>query len=257
MKEPVKRHSKRVRALKGAMYTYTPEDKNLPKGYKRIAGNREKGGGSGKGDYLYDIFHNEKKGEYMVSFKGTTTGREWKTNLSGLVTPSRALKKGTVHGKLHSGFATSYESLHDQLEKDLEVIPKGAKIHVSGHSLGGAMAQVAAANMHHSGHYVNSLTTFGAPTVGNKEYMRRYPKFETNTRVVNQGDAVTIKVPGLHHIGRQVYHEKPASQKSHLQKIGDFVKKGGVMGRLFSAGKDAAIAHTTYDKSEGITDNDI
>lgn len=243
MREPKTRSSKRARALKGAMYTYDPVDTNLPKGYTRIGGNRDVGGGSGKGDYIYDIFHNEKTGDYQVSFKGTTTGQEWKTNLIGLVTPSRVLKKGIINGKLHSGFAASYEALHDQLQKDLEVVPRGAKIHVSGHSLGGAMAQVAAANMHHSGHHVKSLITFGAPSVGNKEYMQRYPKFETNTRVVNDGDAVTVRVPGLHHVGRKVHHNK----KSVLRKVKNAaLNKGLIVGVV----KDAVKSHTSYRETE-------
>jgi len=246
-KAKAERHTKRIRAYKGALYTYEPNEQNLPKGYKRVYGNRERGGANTgeKNSFLYDIFYNDRTQEYMVSFKGSKTALEWYHNIKGTVTPARPLTKGNVRGKIQSGFADAYEALYDELMSDVAKIPKSAKINFSGHSLGGAVAQLAAADMHNNGYHVKNLTTFGSPTAGDKEFMRRYPKFETNTRVVNPGDPVTVRRPGLFHVGRRFENKKKGESRGVLRTLSEILSKstGGIFGGMDRMKR----AHGEYD----------
>ena len=106
------------------------------------------------------------KGDAIIAIRGTemTSGHDWGTNLQiGL--------RGTDNGQsVHAGFQRTFSVLRPQLQKFLNEwkrsSPAGA-VHCVGHSLGGALATLAAdwvaGNSYTSA--VN-LYTFGAPRVG-------------------------------------------------------------------------------------------
>lgn len=260
-KVETKRHAAKYQALKASKYSYDPNEENVPKGYRHLYSNRDNSGSNAK-PYLYqnyfngetpqsniyDIFYNHNRDEYMISFKGTSTGSEIYEDIKGVVTPARALSKGNVRGKIHSGFADTYEALYDDFKADLRKIPKGATVKLTGHSLGGAMAQLAAADLHNEGYRVKSLTTFGAPSVGNKEYMKRYPKLESNVRVVNEDDPVTNEIPGLHHVGRKHYHSR---NYGALSKLGNLLIRSTAFGAFSAVG-----AHKLQEYNEMMQNSD-
>jgi triacylglycerol lipase len=80
------------------------------------------------------------------------------------------------------------------------------KISICGHSLGGAMATIAASRLHNVEKVV-TLYTFGSPRVGNAEFVRLMSGV-THYRFVNNNDLVTtipLWIMGYRHHGQVMY----------------------------------------------------
>mmetsp|Transcript_3399 Transcript_3399/g.526 ORF Transcript_3399/g.526 Transcript_3399/m.526 type:complete len:145 (-) Transcript_3399:143-577(-) len=88
-----------------------------------------------------------------------------------------------------------------------------AKIVISGHSLGGAVATIFAAHLLKLGYPVTELVTFGSPRVGNKEFAMyvssRIPKA---IRIVHNRDpvpCVPLLKQGFLHVSTLYYYPNP------------------------------------------------
>jgi pimeloyl-ACP methyl ester carboxylesterase len=115
-----------------------------------------------------------------------------------------------VPGRMHAGFAAALGLVVAKLDA---AAPKlaGCTLHVAGHSLGGALATLAAIHLsrRHSCP-IGSVYTFGSPRVGDGVFAREF-ELRLGTRchrVVNNEDLVT-RVPtrtmGYEHVGRIAY----------------------------------------------------
>jgi triacylglycerol lipase len=112
------------------------------------------------------------------------------------------------------------------------------KIYVCGHSLGGAMATIAASRMEMS-YKIKCLYTFGSPRVGNRTWLKNC-KFE-HYRFVNNNDLVTRVPPAFmlyKHHGTLVYinHYGNIRKMTPWQRIKD--KFRGYMSGLLDGMKD-------------------
>ena len=135
-------------------------------------------------------------GVHVLSFRGTEV-----TEPSDILADLKAGKNiEAVGGKIHVGFKGEINKLWPAIEK---AIAKIDKLYVTGHSLGAAMATIAAGRMQSK---VLALVTFGSPRVGNKEYVNSLTV--SHYRVQNNCDDVT-KVPfrlmGFDHHGTHKY----------------------------------------------------
>lgn len=104
--------------------------------------------------------------------------------------------------------ATEGETAGERLAADLRAHPS-EKLYLTGHSLGGAAAILAAARLSDLGVSPEQLivTTFGAPAVGNEDFVRTYQDRFTLRRVVMRGDPVKDALPsplGFHHFGERI-----------------------------------------------------
>ena len=104
--------------------------------------------------------------------------------------------------------ATEGETAGERLAADLRAHPS-EKLYLTGHSLGGAAAILAAARLSDLGVSPDQLivTTFGAPAVGNEDFVRTYQDRFTLRRVVMRGDPVKDALPsplGFHHFGERI-----------------------------------------------------
>lgn len=107
-------------------------------------------------------------------------------------------------GTVHSGFAKAYEEI---LPLQLSILDKKKPVVVTGHSLGGATATIAALDLKQRGYDVHSLTTFGCPRVGAPDFKQIYEKAEIPSfRFVNSYDVVP-RIPkiGYDHVGTPFY----------------------------------------------------
>ncbi len=104
-----------------------------------------------------------RAGEWVVCVRGTATRHDWLTDLTG------ALDRGPTGHGVHAGFARTFNSVTQSIHEAL----RGANpstIHVTGHSLGGAVANLVAADLD-QGRVANiQLYTFGAPRVGFSDF---------------------------------------------------------------------------------------
>ena len=117
---------------------------------------------------------------------------------------------GELGGKVHSGFHSGVDEVWGNL---LAVVDATAKpVVVTGHSLGGALATLAAARFQEAGHPVAAVYTYGQPRVGHSDFRSPYESRlgEVTHRSINHIDLVT-RVPLLlqkyRHIGQRIYFD--------------------------------------------------
>lgn len=124
--------------------------------------------------------------EYVLCFRGTEPSEfsDIKADLNAW--PDRA----QIGGRVHNGFQNEVEKLWPGVLKHLEANSKNKNIYLTGHSLGGAMATVAASRLNDR---VSALYTYGSPRVGNREFVKQF-KHLPHYRHVNNNDVV-VKVP--------------------------------------------------------------
>jgi triacylglycerol lipase len=169
----------------------------------------------------------------VIAFRGTepTSFNDVKADLNAW--PDKAM----VGGRVHNGFQTEVDNVWPQIEKTMKRHTK-KKIYVCGHSLGGAMATIAASRMEMS-YKIQCLYTFGSPRVGNRTWLKNC-KFE-HYRFVNNNDLVTRVPPAFmlyKHHGTLVYinHYGNIRKMTPWQRIKD--KFRGYMSGLLDGMKD-------------------
>ena len=133
---------------------------------------------------------------HVLSFRGTEV-----TQKSDILADLKAGKNiEACGGKVHVGFKGEINKVWPAIEKAIANIDT---LYLTGHSLGAAMATIAASRMQSK---VTALITFGSPRVGNQEFVSSLNV--THYRVQNNCDDVT-KVPfrlsGFRHHGTHMY----------------------------------------------------
>ena len=130
----------------------------------------------------------------LVTFRGTEHRRDWLLNITITSTEK-------VYGTVHTGFQRGFDRAQQQLEEELNRLSPSTVL-ITGHSLGGALATVAAAAW--QGKYpISGVYTFGQPAVGRGEFQ---DFFETHYsgkffRFVNDKDIVAMIPPNYGHVG--------------------------------------------------------
>ena len=153
--------------------------------------------------------------EYVLSFRGTSSASDAIADLKARMRPE------AEGAKVHRGFKGELDKLWPSIEKALVGVDH---LYVTGHSLGAAMATIAAHRMQHK---VQALITFGSPRVGTKEFVNSLKV--THHRVQNNCDDVT-KVPlllmGYRHHGTHRYMNFVGEFKNFTpwQRIKDMVR---------------------------------
>ena len=151
--------------------------------------------------YLW--FFKEIKTIYLV-FRGSTTFEDLKANIDIRYTNVKLKDNKTVF-KLHSGFYNQTYSILPQIINDIHRIDgEYDTIVCTGHSLGSAMAIIAATLLYHEFPDKTIKThTFGAPRAGDLQFSQWFNTHITdNWRVFNENDPVPCLPPSLrfHHV---------------------------------------------------------
>lgn len=115
---------------------------------------------------------------------------------------------------MHKGFYKTFQSVADtvkSLVKSYQTDHPSAKIAVTGHSLGAALAALCAAELVHSGFSIETVYSFGMPRVGNEAFNKWYVTVVPGTfRCVHKQDPVPQLPPeivGYHHMPYEVFYE--------------------------------------------------
>ncbi len=127
------------------------------------------------------------KGNAYVLFRGTQYLADWLTNLNILFDTS------TSGQKVHEGFNKAFKSMVDQIRPLIGALPIDTKIHCIGHSLGGALATIAAEWLSKEMGRTPYLYTYGSPRVGLDGFSKNCTKLlgkENIYRVHNKTDIV-------------------------------------------------------------------
>lgn len=162
----------------------------------------------------------------LVVFRGTINPRNWITN----VTAYLSKWKNHSSAKVHKGFKEAYMAVADDVQyqvNELLIRHPNAELLFTGHSLGGALAVIAAADIKETFNVSNkmSLYTFGAPRVGNDPFaalLFDYYPSGSQYRVINEDDAVPHNPPrsktGFLHSGDEVWYKLAGSSSFKLCK---------------------------------------
>ncbi|KAE9034894.1 hypothetical protein PR002_g7881 [Phytophthora rubi] len=179
-----------------------------------------------------DVYFQDHR-RLVISFRGTTSKENWRSNLRAdqhvLWIKSRGLrwrrtcleKVEDVAAKIpllnmalprvHRGFWIAYESIRDQLKEVTRLIldeNPGVSVYITGHSMGGALAVLAAYDLAVNFSIKVNMYNFGGPRVGNPSFRQHYDRcVPTSYRVVMDGDIVPgwPKFWGLYqHVGTEI-----------------------------------------------------
>jgi endonuclease G len=148
----------------------------------------------------------------LVSFRGTESLGDWLGNLDIFSTQKE-------YGAVHEGFYNGFADVKEIIEQELNRRSLG-QIWLTGHSLGGALATVAAAEWNR--YPISGVYTFGQPAVGKGRKFSTF--FSTNYRnnffrFVNDDDIVTRIPPTYQHIGELYHFDAPGGLKTRTEAM--------------------------------------
>jgi len=133
----------------------------------------------------------------LVSFRGTLGVRDWIANMN-------LVAQATEFGMVHGGFLQGYLDINTALENEVDSVISNRQLVLTGHSLGGALATIAASEWRHT-YNIRSIYTFGQPAVGDQEFRESMNQFKARFyRVVNDDDIVTKMPPTYRHVGTKI-----------------------------------------------------
>lgn len=149
----------------------------------------------------------------LIAFRGTQ-------EIGDVLDDIDVLPTTMPYGNVHSGFLGAYRAVASDLGGFLGGLDLATKkVWLTGHSLGGAVATVAAAE--HAGSVpFTGIQTFGQPRVGD-DTMHAF--FESNyagrfTRFVNNNDVVPRIPPGYEHVGHLVRFDDSGGVRRAMAK---------------------------------------
>jgi triacylglycerol lipase len=144
----------------------------------------------------------------IVCFRGTESDRlcDWLTDADISLVP------GPLDGKVHGGFYDALADVWHVVDRAVQLLdPRQRKpLWITGHSLGGALASLAASRWLHRNRPVQGLYTFGQPRIGDRTFARNFNFAIKGSafRFVNNSDVVARIPPrslGFHHVGTFKY----------------------------------------------------
>lgn len=173
----------------------------------------------------------------IVAFRGTDDRADWWTNLN-------ILFRRTEWGIAHRGFCAATELFWPEVHAHVSsATAKGRRVWLSGHSLGGAMATIAAARLlAGDARAINGLCTFGQPPVGGRGFQSHCDRVlgSRYIRIVNHTDAVVDDGLLFRHAGRLWYFDTDGrlhvDAPSFVQGVRDMWKAQRRMGGLYMFG---------------------
>jgi hypothetical protein len=172
-----------------------PPPPGAPK-IEREAGRKELEASLAAGDFrLASVFNRDdtqaflavREGQFAVlAFRGTANLQDWRINLDAIRVPLPGVPGVTVH----RGFLEAFDYCRGEIEAAVDDhVGSNLGLYITGHSLGGALAQIASAVLERDN--LAACYTFGSPRVGTVGFdlQVKCPHY----RVVNDWDLV----PGL------------------------------------------------------------
>ncbi|NEP17459.1 MAG: lipase family protein [Leptolyngbya sp. SIO4C1] len=196
----------------------------------------------------------------VLSFRGSQEMQDWFTNFNTKLRQFTIRKEGittisSYKGKVHTGFFLGWASIERSVLEQIArwkttCLKQGQALPpllITGHSLGGALATMAAASLSENVIDVAGLYTFGQPRVGDWTFSRQLNKNLDGKifRFVNNNDIVP-------HVPPPFSPWNPTRFYSHLGAIRYFDSKGLLVANFkgFNRAWDAllGLAKSVFDK---------
>ena len=142
----------------------------------------------------------------VVSYRGSYSLRNWINNLKFAKLDLPMFDGIRVHSGFFKSWVVSRKVVETKLSQEIAKYPTFTVLFV-GHSLGGALASLAALHFSQISDHNMVLVTFGSPRIGNEKFSRFLHPFNV-FRIVNYDDIVP-KLPfqrqGFHHAAQEVW----------------------------------------------------
>ena len=161
----------------------------------------------------------------VIVFRGTENSLDWKTNMRA---EWITLQGGT---RVHTGFFQAYWPIRERLFATVVRLlrQKPRAVYISGHSLGGALALMATAELanHEDGYVRDSIAacyTFGCPRAGDSSFDQyvKVPLYRV-TNGVDSVPAVPSALLGYRHVGDSRYFGRSGQPPTRLSP--NFIQK--------------------------------
>ncbi|MCB9284603.1 MAG: lipase family protein [Lewinellaceae bacterium] len=137
----------------------------------------------------------------IVCFRGTSSGAD-------ALVDAKFLKIDAFggRGRVHRGFQGALDSVWSQLKAAVDSLGPNKKLFICGHSLGAALAELAAHRFALGGYPVAGVYVYGSPRVGNRDFMDAYNELledKTFLHINNKDIVATIppRILGFNHLG--------------------------------------------------------
>ena len=137
----------------------------------------------------------------ILAFAGTDPGI-WQNLVSDFMPIPRA------GSDIHDGFRMAAEAAQPQIDRAVQLCRQsGNPLFITGHSLGAALAALAALNATNAGMPPAAVYTFGMPRVGGPQFVASYAGLSKVTYRLVHGIDLVARVPpgsrdaGFHHVG--------------------------------------------------------
>lgn len=149
-----------------------------------------------------------RRGDIVIlAFRGTETDKikDWISDLR--------VAKITFNGhKVHKGFYRAYQNVRRFILDHVNNLDKSTQLYITGHSLGAALATLAAYDLLLHGFKISGVYTFGSPRVGDRKFAAAFnKKFEARCyRIINDSDIV-CRVPTMlrwRHVNQPIFFDK-------------------------------------------------
>jgi len=146
--------------------------------------------------------------DFIVAFRGTRSLRNFVTDIRARRVP---LRDGPAGAEVHEGFQIAFQAVRRDLDDYLRGNLSNKRLWLTGHSLGGALAKLAAARFFRD-HAIAGVYTFGEPRVGNAAFRDCYDYWlrSKTFRVVDGADFIT-RLPwwlgAFHHCGTEIFYD--------------------------------------------------
>ena len=185
----------------------------------------------------------------LVAFRGTEPAqiRDWLSDANTPVMPGPA-QKGLVHMGFSRALASVYPQIRDKIQ---ETRTNDQTLWFTGHSLGGALAMLAAATMHFEDPKLRAdgVYTFGQPRTCDRLLAKAHDAaFESrHFRFVNNNDVVAQVPPEpvFHHVNAMMYFDTNGKLHEKMSMVGKLTDSFiGFTSDPFAPGADGIRDHS-------------
>jgi triacylglycerol lipase len=134
----------------------------------------------------------------VLAFRGTANAADWEIDLNAITVPMDGFPGVRVHEGFWGAFSAQREQIRAAVDKH---VPRDLGLYITGHSLGGALAQIASAVLERDN--LAACYTYGSPRVATKRFDEdvKCPSY----RLINHWDLVPgVPLPvimGYYHAG--------------------------------------------------------
>ncbi|WP_244935627.1 lipase family protein [Paenibacillus glycanilyticus] len=160
----------------------------------------------------------------VLAFRGSGSAVDWVSDFIAQQTTYRPVKNA---GQTHKGFTDIYTTTRSQVLDLIEQLPVEKPLFITGHSLGGALATLAALDIAVNTPFTAPIVyTFGAPRVGDTRFVKLYNNtVETHWRLQNEYDIVP-------HLPPLVYQSPDTKKTYFYMHVKGEVKRAFRMGSV-------------------------